>query len=78
LDWDQGPHGRVRGSIEEAEGDGNSIGRTTVSTNLYGSELPENKLLTKELAGLWPQHMCSRGLSYLASVGEDESNPVET
>jgi hypothetical protein len=27
-------YGRVRGRIEEAEGDGNPIGRATVSTNL--------------------------------------------
>jgi hypothetical protein len=37
------PYGRVRGRIEGAEGNGNRIGRTTVSTNLDCWELPETK-----------------------------------
>ena len=32
---------RVRGRTEEAKGDGNPIRRTTVSTNLDFSKLPE-------------------------------------
>jgi hypothetical protein len=36
-------HGRVKGRTEGAEGDCNPIGRTTVSTNLDPSELPETK-----------------------------------
>ena len=35
------PYGRVRGRIEGTEGDGNPIGRPTVSTNLDPWELPE-------------------------------------
>jgi len=35
------PHGRVRGRIEGTEGDGNPIGRPTVSTNPDSWELPE-------------------------------------
>jgi hypothetical protein len=50
------PYGRVRGRIEETEGDGNPIGRSRVSTNPDPSELPETKPPTKEhtWAGLWP------------------------
>jgi hypothetical protein len=49
-------YGRFRGKIEGAKGNGNSIGRQTVSTNLDTSELPENKSPTKEhtWAGQWP------------------------
>jgi hypothetical protein len=42
------PYGRVRGRIEGAEGDGNPIGRPTVSTNLDPRELSETKPPTKE------------------------------
>jgi hypothetical protein len=42
------PCGRVRGRIEGTEGDGNPIGRPTVSTNLDPWELPETKPPTKE------------------------------
>ena len=38
----------VRGKIEGAEGDGNPIGRPTVSTNLDPWELPETEPPTKE------------------------------
>jgi len=37
------PYGRIRGRIEGAKGDGNTIRRTTVSTNLDFSEFPETK-----------------------------------
>ena len=42
------PYGRGMGRIEADEGDGNPIGRTTVSTNLDPWELQETKLPTKE------------------------------
>ena len=50
------PYGRVRGRTEGAEGDGNHIGRTTVSTNLDPAELQETEPLTKDntQAGLRP------------------------
>jgi len=41
------PCGRVRGRIEEDEGDSNPIGKPTVSTNLDAWELPETKPPTK-------------------------------
>jgi hypothetical protein len=41
-------YGRVRGRTEGAEGDGNPIGRTTVSTNPDSLELSETKPKTKE------------------------------
>ena len=67
------PYGRVRGRIEGAEGDGNPIGRPTVSTNLDPWELPETEPPTKEhtQAGLRPWGICSRRLPSLASEGED-------
>jgi hypothetical protein len=37
------PYGRVRRRMEGAEGDGNPIERTTVSTNPDLQELPETK-----------------------------------
>jgi hypothetical protein len=45
-----------RGQVKEAEGDGNPIERTTVSTNLNPSEPPETKPPTRQhtWAGLWP------------------------
>jgi hypothetical protein len=52
----EGPYERVRGRIEGAEGNGNPIGKTTVSTNLDPWELPETESPTKDhtLAGLRP------------------------
>ena len=43
-----GSHETVRGRIEDDEGDGDPIGRTTVSTNPDPWELPETKPPTKE------------------------------
>jgi hypothetical protein len=56
------------------------MGRRTVSTNLDSWEFPETVPTTKEhiQAGLRPLHICNRGLSFLASVGEDTSNVAET
>ena len=79
-------YGRVKGMIEGAEKDGNPIGRTTVSTNLDPWELPDTEPPTKEhiWIGLshsvqtYVQHICSRGLPCLASVGENVPNPFET
>ena len=49
-------YGRVKGRTEEAKGDCNTIGRTTMSPNSDLSELPESKPKTKEHSwyGLWP------------------------
>ena len=49
-------NGRVRGRIEKDEGDGNPIGRATVSTNLDPWEFLEAKAPTEEhtWAGPWP------------------------
>jgi hypothetical protein len=59
------------GEIEGAEGDGNPIGRPTVSTKLYPWETRETKIATKEhtWADLWPRTH-SRALPCLASVGK--------
>jgi hypothetical protein len=75
----QGPYGRVRGRIRDTEGDGNNIGRPTVSTNLDSWELPETKSPTKEHTGaaLSPRHICNRGLPCLPSMEEDGPNPAE-
>ena len=42
------PKGRVRGRTEGAKGDGNPIGRVTISTNLHPWELPEPEPPSKE------------------------------
>ena len=85
LDWGHADfYERVRGGVEGAEEDCNSIGRSTASTNLDCWELSETNPSTKEHTwsgpGLRPPPPppCSRGLSFLASVGEDAPNPVET
>lgn len=70
------PYGRV--GIEGTEGDDNLIGRTRVSTNLDPWELPETKppkSIIRLVQG--PQYICSKGLPFLASVGEYAPNPVE-
>ena len=77
------PYGRVRERSEGNEGDGNPIGRPTVSTNLDSWELPETKPPTKSIcrlvrrhsSPLW--HISSRGLPCLVSVGDDVPNPIE-
>jgi hypothetical protein len=50
------PYGRVRGRIEDPEGDSNPTRRPTVSTNLDLWELPETEPPTKKNteAGLRP------------------------
>lgn len=58
------PYGRVRGRIEGAEGDGNPIGRPTVSTNLDPWELPETEPPTKEHTWAGPRLPCT----YVADV----------
>jgi hypothetical protein len=42
------PYERVRGRTEGAKGDGNPIGRVTISTNLHPWELPEPEPPSKE------------------------------
>jgi hypothetical protein len=42
------PYGRVMERIDGTERDGNPLGRTTVSSSLEPSCLPETKPLTKE------------------------------
>jgi hypothetical protein len=56
-------YGRVGGRIERTEGEGNSKGRPTVSTNLDPFELPEIKPRPKSIHGLvlGLQHICTRG-----------------
>jgi hypothetical protein len=44
------PYGSIKGRTEEAEGDCNPTGRTTVSTDPVISDLPEAKLPNKEHA----------------------------
>lgn len=64
---------------EGSEGDGNPVGRPTVSTNVDPWQLPEFQP-PKSIHGLdcGPWHVCSRGLLCLTSVGEDAPNPVVT
>ena len=55
--WVRDPYRRVSGRIERAEGNGNPIERTTVSTNLEPWELPETKLPTKEHTWVGPRSL---------------------
>jgi hypothetical protein len=77
------PYERVRGRIKGAKGDDNSLGRSTVSTNLDPGDLPVTMSPTKEhtQAGLrcsFP-HIHSRALTALPGpVGKDGLNPIET
>jgi hypothetical protein len=74
------PYGRVRGMIERTEGDGNPIGRPTVSINPDPWEPPKTKSPTKEHKGTGPRLLAckySRGLPFLVTVGEDAPNLVE-
>ena len=71
--------------IERPKGDGNPIGRPTVSTNPDPWECSETKPPTKEhtWAGLWSLasglwHIYHRGLPCPASVEEDVPKPVDT
>ena len=76
--WDLS--GRVQGRTAGPEGDCNPIGSRILSTNPDFSEIPETKLPIKE--HMWvdcgPEHLCSRGLSCLASVGENALSPDAT
>jgi hypothetical protein len=73
-------YGRVKGRTEGVEGDCNPIGRTTGSTNGDLSELSETKPKPRSIHGQvhGPRHMCSRGLSCMASVGEGALHRMET
>ena len=71
-------YGRVRGRIEGAEGDGNPIGRPTVSSNLDPWSSQRNKLPTKEHSWSVPPAHMSRGLPCLAPLGEEVPDLVET
>jgi hypothetical protein len=65
------------GRIEDGEGNRDSTGKPTDSTNLDPWQLSETEPLAKELiwAGVRPQHI---GLPCLATVGENSPNPAET
>jgi hypothetical protein len=66
--------------LKEPKGDGNPVGRPTLSTNPDLWELPESKPPIKNIHGLvyGPWHICNRGLPFLSSVGDDAPNPLET
>jgi len=72
-------NGEVRARTVGAEEVCNPIGRTTISTNQTPTKLPGTKPPTKEYTGnthgfSW---ICSRGLSYLASLGGEALGSVE-
>jgi hypothetical protein len=71
-------YGRVRGRIGWAEGNGSTIRRPTVSTNLGFLGLAESRPPTNKhtCVGMWPRYICSRELPFLVSVGEDVPNSV--
>ena len=82
LDRGQSPLWKRWGRIEETEGDGDPIGRPTVSTNLDPWELPETKPPTKEQTWSSSRSLAGahvkKGWPFLASVGKVVPNPVET
>jgi|UPI00001C5B16 hypothetical protein len=62
--------------IEEIGKDGNSVGKTTISTNWTPQGLNHQP---KSLHG-WVHgfhYLCNRGLSYLASMGGEKLGPME-
>jgi hypothetical protein len=67
-------HGRLSGRIEEIEEDSNPIGRSTVSTNL--DPWCSQRLSQMVCMGSW--HIGTIGVPFLAPVGEDMTNTVET
>jgi hypothetical protein len=76
------PYGRIGRRIKRTEGDDNPIGRPTMSINLdLSSQSPQRlshqpKNIYRLVKG--SQHIHSRGLPCLASLGKDALNPVET
>ena len=71
------PYGRVRGRIEEAEGDANPIGRTTVSANLNPWELPKSEPPTKEHTWAGPRPQGTYVEEDCLIWPQDALNPVE-
>jgi hypothetical protein len=69
------PYGVTGGKIKEAEGEGDPIGRPAFSTNPDPWKLSETELPTRQHIWAGPRHRYSRGMSDLASVGEDLSHP---
>jgi hypothetical protein len=56
------PYGRVRGRIEDPEGNRNPTGRPTMSTNLGVPRDLSYQSIYKLVQDPW--HICSRGLPY--------------
>ena len=73
------PNGRVRGRTEGAEGDCNPKGRTTVSTNWTQQSSQGQNSQPKSTHGgtQGSRFICSKGLSYLPSMGGEALGLVE-
>jgi hypothetical protein len=72
-------YGRVKGRTEVAEGDCNPIGRTTISTKWTPQSSQGQNHQPKSIHE-WVYgscSTCSRGLSYLASVGGETLSPLK-
>jgi hypothetical protein len=74
------PSGWIRKRPEEAEEEGNLIGRPAVSTSLDPRDLSDTEPPIRQhtLADMRPQHIFSRGLPGLATVREEAPNLGET
>jgi len=72
------PNGRASGSTEGAERDFNPIGRT-ISTNCTTQNSQGLNHHQKRIHGMSQEsrHICSRGWSYLTSMGREALGPVE-
>ena len=71
------PNRGVRGRTEEAEGVCNPIGRTTISTNQTPQSSQGLNYQPKSTHGATngSSCVCSRGLPYLSSIGEEPLGP---
>ena len=79
LDDLRNHNGRVRGRTKAAEGDCSPIERTTITTHWtpQSSHGLSHQLTSIQGQVHGPRYICSRGLPYLASVGDDVLGSVE-
>jgi len=79
LHWTWDPNGRVRGRTEGAEGNCNTMGRTTISTKQtpWNSQGLNQQPKSIRVLVHGSCYICSRGLPCLASVGGDALGPVD-
>jgi hypothetical protein len=72
-------NGEIRARTVGTEEVCSLIGKTTISTSQIPPKLPGTKPLTKEYTGgtRGSNHICSRGIPYLPSLGGESLDPEE-